>query len=153
MDKILIILLLLSFIQIVFNCTCMFTPPKKSWCRAKWISYVKIEYVHYKRNSLNGDIIQDLYGVKYKVRHLEVFKKPRSIKKLSKYIYTPSISALCGVPGFRKNIKIYIMGNIDENNRLTINACTSLNFHYMKNGKISKSDLKILRKKKYKPCK
>uniref|UniRef100_A0A0N5C0L2 NTR domain-containing protein n=1 Tax=Strongyloides papillosus TaxID=174720 RepID=A0A0N5C0L2_STREA len=143
---------LLWCIKFGYSCSCAPITVEESWCQADWISYVQIIKTSYNKMSNQSEIGQDLYGIKYTVKHLETFKKP-SKKKLSNIIYTASVSSLCGITDLSKGYKLYLSGFIEKKKRLTINICTSLLFNYDQNGSVLESDIKALKNKSYKTCK
>ncbi|CEF70227.2 Netrin domain and Proteinase inhibitor I35, tissue inhibitor of metalloproteinase family and Tissue inhibitor of metalloproteinases-like, OB-fold domain-containing protein [Strongyloides ratti] len=153
MNKIILLLLFISTLfQIAYNCSCRYERPKDSMCYTDFISHVQIKGVTRLKDCYGKPLKQSMRGIKYYVKHLKIYKKPRNIK-LSNYIYTASNHELCGFTNLKKGEKIYLMGKIDKTKKLSISICYSVNFYSMIKGKISEKDLQMLEKKSYEPCK
>ncbi|GMT08884.1 hypothetical protein PFISCL1PPCAC_181, partial [Pristionchus fissidentatus] len=76
-------ILLLSIISVSGACTCRDAGPEAAWCRAEFVSKVRIDSVY----ELKRD--NHTYEFLYTVKHLSTLKKPMGISFLADEIRLP----------------------------------------------------------------
>ncbi|CAI4222672.1 unnamed protein product [Auanema sp. JU1783] len=80
-----------------FACKCLPLKPNDAYCKADWVSHVKIRLRSTKQPNSSDPNRPGLNHIKYDVEHVKVFKKPNDVQTLPTQIFTPSESAACGL--------------------------------------------------------
>ncbi|KAK6726019.1 hypothetical protein RB195_004375 [Necator americanus] len=87
-----VFIILLSCISTTVACSCFPQSANDVFCRADWVSRVKINFFYNPHNDDTG-----MYDVIYTVHHICIYKKPANVRKLSSFVFTPSSDGLCGL--------------------------------------------------------
>uniref|UniRef100_A0AC35U178 NTR domain-containing protein n=1 Tax=Rhabditophanes sp. KR3021 TaxID=114890 RepID=A0AC35U178_9BILA len=104
-------------------CDCKPKTAKEAFCNADWVSHLKIV----KKNLVNTT--DDETGLpsgaqlSYSVKHIDVFKKPATIKKLSDNVGTRISSAACGLDYLQEGHEYLLSGSVDEKGKLFVGSC------------------------------
>uniref|UniRef100_A0AC35TVH4 NTR domain-containing protein n=1 Tax=Rhabditophanes sp. KR3021 TaxID=114890 RepID=A0AC35TVH4_9BILA len=108
-------------LKIVSGCKCSLESPQNNYCRAEWVSHVKI--ISHKVVTVNDTkhIFHNSNQVIYTVDHLNVFKCPRNIS-IGVTIFTPKESASCGLDVL-ENDHEYLLSGGYESNIFTTTLC------------------------------
>ncbi|CAJ0950444.1 unnamed protein product, partial [Mesorhabditis belari] len=91
------LLVFCAFLSIAFACKCQDLSAKDAFCRATWVSHLKVKLRITKQPLPEGSTRKGLNNLRYGVEHLQVFKKPSNLSTLPNEIFTPSEPPACGL--------------------------------------------------------
>ncbi|CAD6186916.1 unnamed protein product [Caenorhabditis auriculariae] len=89
--------ILLLCVGALLACKCKDQSTKESFCKAHWVSHVKVKARVGKQGLPEGSTRKGLNNLRYHVEHLDVFKKPENMTQLPEEIFTPSETPACGI--------------------------------------------------------
>ncbi|KAF8370948.1 hypothetical protein PRIPAC_77377 [Pristionchus pacificus] len=92
-------------------------PAKETYVDADWVSRIKL--LRQEIGQLIPDSPQGIENIKYTVEHIEVFKKPSSLRELSSEISGSTLGNLLMLEGN----EYLLCGRMKENGKLSCAAC------------------------------
>lgn len=111
------VILLITFGTTSLACTCAGITQREAFCDAHWVSHVMVED---KKEVKNADQVGT---IRYTVKHLEIFKKPKGSKGLSSIIVTTDSEESCGVTYLDKNKEYLVAGILEKDSSISISIC------------------------------
>ncbi|CAJ0582613.1 unnamed protein product, partial [Mesorhabditis spiculigera] len=91
------LLVFVSLVYVAYSCKCQTQTTKEAYCRAEWVSHLKVKVRVSKQPLPAGSTRKGLNNLKYGVEHVHVYKKPANMSQLPDEIFTPSESPACGL--------------------------------------------------------
>ncbi|KHN88642.1 Putative metalloproteinase inhibitor [Toxocara canis] len=88
-----------SLIAAVNGCKCETQTPLESFCRADWVSHLRVKLRITKQPMLDNPLRKGLTNIKYLVHHIRIYKEPPEFSNgtLPVEIFTPSEAPACGL--------------------------------------------------------
>uniref|UniRef100_A0A9J2QAY5 NTR domain-containing protein n=1 Tax=Ascaris lumbricoides TaxID=6252 RepID=A0A9J2QAY5_ASCLU len=87
------------FFAATYGCTCQSQTPLQSYCRADWVSHLRVKFRVTKQPMPNNPLRKGFTNIRYGAHHIRIYKVPPQFANstLPTEIFTPSEAAACGL--------------------------------------------------------